>query len=72
MLGIAGKQPLVYSHPLSHLVTALPYIDENDVPKSVVAYMVKAEAGEIGKPLSAYLEDFKLPQTPFLNSPDFD
>jgi|JI9StandDraft_2_1071091.scaffolds.fasta_scaffold494877_1 hypothetical protein len=69
MLRITGKKPLAYEHPLSHLITALPYIDESNVPRSVVNYLVKTEAAEIGKPLSDYIKDFKLPETPFMNSP---
>lgn len=72
MLKLTGKQPLVYEHPLSYLVTSLPYIDESDVPKTVVNYMVRTEAIEINQPISEYLKDFPLPKTPFIDSLEFD
>ena len=37
---------------------SLPYIDESDIPKSVVNYLVKTEAAEIGKLQSDYIKDF--------------
>lgn len=69
MLSIQSKKPLVYRHPLSHLVTSMPYIDSNDlVPKSVLNYMIKTEANEIPIENQNYLSEFPLPKTPFLDS----
>lgn len=62
----------MYRHPLSHLITSMAYIDEAEVPKSIVNYLVKAEAAEICNPLSSYIQDIELPQTPFMNSPQFE
>lgn len=43
MLQLTDRKPLVYNHPLNHLITSMAYIDEesNVVPKSVINYMIK-------------------------------
>jgi hypothetical protein len=44
MLRIQDKKPLVYNHPLNHLITSIPYADDsNVVPQSVINYYIKSE-----------------------------
>jgi hypothetical protein len=46
MKQIAGKKPLCYSLENAHLVASLPFIDQqlgSQIPKSKVAYLIRAE-----------------------------
>lgn len=45
---LTREKPLVYQNPLSHLVTALPYIDpESAAHKSQIIHMINAEMQNI-------------------------
>ena len=64
--------PLVLKNPLSSLVTALPYIDEeNDNTMNFkVTSMIEDEMKQIDKHKN-YLETLPEPKLTYLNSPEF-
>ena len=46
MKQLINKQPLSYMLPDSHLITSLPFIDQeldSTIPKSKVNYLIKAQ-----------------------------
>jgi hypothetical protein len=46
MKQLAGQRPLCYTLENAHLVASLPFIDQelnNQIPKSKVAYLIRAE-----------------------------
>lgn len=52
MKQLTNKQPLCYMLDRSHLVASLPFIDEEisaQIPKSKVAYLIKAEQQDMQK-----------------------
>lgn len=68
------KEHLVYKHPLNYLITALPYVDEeniNDQKNSELALqLIENELKIINK--KDYLEDLPLPELKFINSENFE
>ena len=55
--------PLVYQHPMSHLLTSLPYIDE-DVDSQVMAQVQKLIQDEMKiMPNKNYLENLRLKES---------
>ena len=70
---LTAEKPLVYRNPLSHLVSALPYIDaEATVHKSQVLHLINAEQALLHTDPQDYIKDLRLPRTPFLDSPEFE
>lgn len=62
MKQLRDKQPLCYMLPNAHLVTALPFIDQqlaNEIPKSKVAYLIRAEQEAMQKDPQEYITVLK-------------
>ena len=52
MKQLTNKEHLVYMLEKSHLVTALPFVDQqldNQIPKSKVSYLIMTEQAEMQK-----------------------
>ena len=59
MKQITNKEHLVHLLPNSHLVTALPFVDQeldNHVPRSKIAYLIAAKQKEMNKDSSEYIK----------------
>jgi hypothetical protein len=58
MKQLTGKKPLTYMLENAHLVTALPFIDQElgtQVHKSKVAYLIRAEQEAMQKDTAVYV-----------------
>ena len=75
MKQLTNKQPLSYMLPDSHLVTSLPFIDqelEHSIPKSKVNYLIRAQQNEMGKDLEEYLKEMPTPRLEYAESQEFE
>lgn len=71
MKQLTGQRPLCYMLENSHLVASLPFIDQelgNQVPKSKVAYLIRAEQEEMQKDPFSYIASLQMPELSIANS----
>ena len=71
MKSLTNKKPLCYMLENSHLVASLPFIDEeitNQIPKSKVAYFIKAEQNIMQKDHHQYIHTLEMPELEFADS----
>jgi hypothetical protein len=64
MKQLTNKEHLVYMLEKSHLVTALPFVDQqldNQIPKSKVSYLIMTEQAEMQKDPQEYIKNLQLP-----------
>lgn len=74
MKQLTNKKPLCYMLDRSHLVTSLPFIDEEistQIPKSKVSYLIKAQQEAMQKNPSEYIATLVEPQLEYANSENF-
>jgi hypothetical protein len=74
MKQLTSKKPLCYMLENSHLVAALPFIDQelsNQIPKSKVAYIIRAEQEEMQKNQWDYIASLQEPELTYANSEAF-
>lgn len=71
MKQLTNKEHLVYRLPNSHLVTSLPFVDQEldtQVPKSKVAYLIAAQQQLMNKNTEDYVEEMPLPVLAYVDS----
>lgn len=64
MRQLTNKEPLVYMLENSHLVTSLPFVDQEldtKIPKSKVAYLIKAQQDQMMKDPKEYIKELPEP-----------
>lgn len=64
MKQLTNKEHLVYMLEKSHLVTSLPFVDQeidNQIPKSKVSYLIMTEQAEMQKDPQEYIKNLQLP-----------
>lgn len=64
MKQLTNKEHLVYMLEKSHLVVALPFVDQqldNQIPKSKVSYLIMTEQAEMQKDPQEYIKNLQLP-----------
>jgi hypothetical protein len=64
MKQLTNKEHLVYMLEKSHLVAALPFVDQqldNQIPKSKVSYLIMTQQAEMQKDPQEYIQNLQLP-----------
>ena len=64
MKQLTNKEHLVFMLDKSHLVTSLPFVDQqidHQVPKSKVAYLIMTEQTTMQKDPQEYIKNLQLP-----------
>ncbi|MCB0370833.1 MAG: hypothetical protein KDD45_15780 [Bdellovibrionales bacterium] len=75
MKQLTNKEHLVYLLNNSHLVTSLPFIDQeidSRIPKSKIAYLIAAEQQKINRNHMDYVKELALPTLEFVDSEAFE
>ena len=60
--------------PNSHLITALPFVDQeldNVVPKSKVSYLIKSQQQEMNKKPEEYIATLLSPELSYVDTEEF-
>lgn len=74
MKQLTNKQHLVHMLENSHLVTSLPFVDQeldSTIPKSKVAYLIKTQQSTMNNDPHSYIRDLKEPALTYVGSEEF-
>jgi hypothetical protein len=75
MKQLTNKEHLVYLLPNSHLVTSLPFVDQElgtSIPNSKISYLIAAEQQKMNKNVNEYIQTLTVPTLDFADTEQFE